>query len=183
MDLTNHDALRAIQIRRQSGGVIRRIVIILKKPAGVCAVAIIGSLGGATLPAANGQGDPRPMTCDPALAARFTPRRALLGRYEVCTDPRPLEDVAPAGWEVLALDPVDAFGAAGLYDRTALTHLYAGAHAAVARGWTKTADRFESLTFISPHPNAALTALEPGTLVIRWICDRSNAQCKMPNAK
>ena len=122
-------------------------------------------------------------TCDPALAARFTPRRPLLGRYEVCTDPRPLADVAPAGWAVLALDPVDAFGAAGSYDRTALAHLYGGARAAVARGWTETADRFESLTFISPHPNAALTALEPGTLVIRWICERGNAQCKMSNAK
>ena len=121
------------------------------------------------------------MSCDPALAARFTPRRPLLGRYEVCTDPRPLEDVAPAGWAVLALDPVDAFGAAGSYDRTALAHLYGGARARVARGWTDTADRFESLTFISPYPNAALTALEPGTLVIRWICDRR--KCAMQNVE
>ena len=45
------------------------------------------------------------MSCDPALAARFTPRRPLLGRYEVCTDPRPLEDVAPAGWAVAGARP------------------------------------------------------------------------------
>ena len=122
------------------------------------------------------------MSCDPALAARFTPRRPLLGRYEVCTDPGRLADVAPAGWAAVALDPADAFGAAGPYDRAALSRLYGGVRAGVARGWTITADRFESLTFISPHPNAALTALEPGTLVIRWICE-SAAACKLPDPR
>jgi hypothetical protein len=157
--------------------------MIQKKRAGVCAAAAIVILGCSSPPAADGHHDSAPASCDPALAAQFTPRRPLLGRYELCTNPRPLEDVAPAGWAVLALDPVDAFGAAGSYDRTALAHLYGGARARVARGWTETADRFESLTFISPHPNAALTALEPGTLIIRWICDRGQAQCKMPNAR
>ena len=157
--------------------------MILKKRPGVCAVVIIAILGGATLLAADSQISPSPMTCDPALAARFTPRRPLLGRYELCTNSRPLADVAPAGWAVVALDPLDAFGAAGSYDRTVLAHLYGGARANVARGWTETADRFESLTFISPHPNAALTALEPGTLVIRWICDTRNAECRMPNVR
>jgi hypothetical protein len=157
--------------------------MIPKMRAGVCAVAIIVILGGNILPAADTQGNRRPMSCDPAFAARLTPRRPLLGRYEVCTDRRPVEDVAPAGWAVLALDPVDAFGSGGSYDRTALQQLYAGVRARVARGWTDTADRFESLTLISPHPNAALTALEPGTLVIRWICEARNAGCKMLNAK
>jgi hypothetical protein len=107
----------------------------------------------------------------------------LLGRYEVCTDPRRLEDVAPAGWPVLALDAVDVFGAAGSYNRAALTRLYRGERAAVVRGWTESPERFESLTFVSPHPNAALTALEPGTMVIRWICDRLNPPCRMPNGR
>jgi hypothetical protein len=105
-----------------------------------------------------------------------------LGRYEVCTNPGRLEDVAPAGWRVAALQPADAFGAAGSYNRTALTRLYGGDRAAVVRGWTIAADRFESLTFISPHPNAALTTLEEGTLVIRWICERA-AACQPPNAR
>ena len=156
--------------------------MILKKRAGVCPVAIIVMVGCTTVPA-DSPSDRRPMSCDPALAARFTPRRPLVGRYELCTDTRPLEAVAPAGWAALVLDPVDAFGTAGSYDRTALMHLYGGARARVARGWTETADRFESLTFISPHPNASLTALEPGTLVIRWICSARNAECKMMNAK
>ena len=123
------------------------------------------------------------MSCDPALAARFTPRRPLLGRYEVCTDPRPLEDVAPAGWAVLALDPVDAFGAAGSYDRTALP-------AALRRRPRPRRPRLDghggSIRVADLHltvPNAALTALEPGTLVIRWICERGQAQCKMTNAR
>jgi hypothetical protein len=155
--------------------------MIPKMRAGVCAVAILVIPGVDMLPAA--QSDRRPMSCDPTLAARFTPRRPLLGRYELCTDRRPLEDVAPAGWAVLALDPVDAFGAAGSYDRAALQRLYGGGPARVARGWTDDANRFESLTFISPYPNAALTALDPGTLVIRWICDRGNAKCKMSKAR
>ena len=57
------------------------------------------------------------MSCDPALAARFTPRQPLLGRYEVCTDPGRLEDVRAGGLE-------------------------------------------------GGVPNAALTTLEPGTLVV-----------------
>jgi hypothetical protein len=159
------------------------LVIIPKKAARVCAVAVVLGLAGTTRPAADRLTEPGTITCDPALAARFIPRRPLLGRYEVCADPRRLEDVAPAGWAVVALDPADAFGAAGAYDRTALTRLYGGARAGVARGWTIAANRFESLTFISPHPNAALTALEPGTLVIRWICDSASEGCKTPTAR
>jgi hypothetical protein len=172
----------AVISRLSSAGLVRSFAIILKNLARVCAVAFIAALDGATVPAADTLTDRRVMSCDPALAARFTPRRPLLGRYEVCTDPGRLEDVAPAGWAVVALDPADAFGAAGSYDRTALLRLYGGARAGVARGWTVAADRFESLTFVSPHPNAGLTALEPGTLVIRWICE-SAAACSVPNAR
>jgi hypothetical protein len=153
--------------------------MILKKPPAVCSVAVVAILGFAAPPPAA---DQRP-GCDPAFAARFAPRRPLLGRYELCSDPRPLAAVAPAGWAVMALDPAEAFGSVGPYNRTALARLYGAARARVARGWTQTADRFESLTFISPHPNAALTALEPGTLVIRWICEGRDPQCKMSNAK
>jgi hypothetical protein len=156
--------------------------MILKKPAGVCAMAIMLILGGAAL-ASDGPRAPGPLGCDPVLTGRFTPRRPVLGRYEVCADSRPLPDVAPPGWAVLETDPVDAFGAAGAYDRTALAHLYGGARARVARGWVQTVDRFESVSFISPHPNAALSALEPGTMVIRWICEERDARCKMLNAR
>ena len=37
----------------------------------------------------------------------------------------------------------------------------------VARGWKREGDRFESITLISPHPDASLARLEPGTMIIR----------------
>jgi hypothetical protein len=112
-----------------------------------------------------------PVSCDTTLTDLFTPRHPRLGRFEVCTDPRPLAEVVPAGWAVETLDALDAFGAARSYDRAGLARLYGGVRAGVAHGWTRTADRFESLTFISPYPNAAMTSLDPGTLMIRWTCD------------
>jgi hypothetical protein len=183
MELTGDGASRAVISRLSSAGLVRSFAIILKKPAGVCAVAVILAVNAANPPIADSLKESRLMSCDPALAARFIPRRPLLGRYEVCTDSRRLADVVPAGWAVAALDPADAFGAGGSYDRSTLARLYGGARPGVARGWTIAADRFESLTFISPHPNAALTALEPGTLVIRWICEGASTACKPPNAR
>ena len=32
----------------------------------------------------------------------------------------------------------------------------------------KTGDRFESITLVSPYPDATLTRLNPGTLIIRF---------------
>jgi hypothetical protein len=133
-------------------------------------------------PAATSQGGAASQACDPAFAALFTPRRPQLGRYEVCTDPRPLSEIAPADWTVEALEPADAFGGAGSYDHAAVARLYGGRRARVARGWSETADRFEAVTLISPYPNATVTTLETGTLVIRWICDYNGAECKMLNA-
>jgi hypothetical protein len=107
--------------------------------------------------------------CDPVLRALFTPVRPQLGRYEVCITPAPLDAVARPDWKVEALDPLDAFGTAGLYDRAALARLYGGRRANVARGWIQQNGRFESLTLISPHPDATLSELGSGTLVIRYI--------------
>jgi hypothetical protein len=121
--------------------------------------------------------------CDPTLTTLFTPRHPLLGRYEACTDPRPLAEVAPAAWTVETLEALDAFGAARPYDRAALARVYGGVRARVARGWTRTPDRFESLTFISPYPNRAMTALDWGTLLIRWTCDNRLQACTMPSAR
>ena len=70
------------------------------------------------------------------------------------------------------LEPLDAFGAAGSYDRAALARLYAGKRVRVARGWIEYADRFESVTLLSPYPDGSLTRLLPGTMVIRWTLSR-----------
>lgn len=114
----------------------------------------------------------RPLFCDPVLTALFTPARPQLGRYEVCTTREPLTAVARPGWRIETVPPLDAFGAAGPYDRAALSRLYGGRRVIVARGWTEHGSRFESLTLISPHPDATLTRLMPGTLVIRHVIIR-----------
>jgi hypothetical protein len=107
-------------------------------------------------------------TCDPVLTALFTPARPRLGHYEVCTTDEPIETVAEHGWTIEPLDPLDAFGSAGAYDRFAMSRLYGGRRARVAHGWREQDGRFESITLISPYPDASLTRLLPGTMTIRW---------------
>ena len=112
------------------------------------------------------------LDCDAALTALFTPARPQLGRYEVCATREPLTAVARPEWRIETVPPLDAFGTAGAYDRAALSRLYGGRRVGVARGWTEQGDRFESLTLISPHPDATMTRLLPGTLVIRHVIIR-----------
>ena len=104
-----------------------------------------------------------PASCDPALTALFTPVRPHVGRYEVCTASEPL------GEDSEALEALDAFGAAGTYDRAKLARLYGGIRARVSRSWTRTSGEFISITRISPYPDATLSRLLPGTLEIRFI--------------
>ena len=111
------------------------------------------------------------VSCDPVLTALFTPLRPSVGRYEVCTTTDPLVEVAAGGphyGPTELLEPFDAFGAAGSYNRAALALLYAGKRVRVVRGWTEYPDRFESVTLLSPYPDATLTRLLPGTMVIKW---------------
>ena len=111
------------------------------------------------------------LSCDPALTALFTPPRPSVGRYEVCTTTEPSVDIAARGphfGPIELLEPSDAFGAAGSYDRAALARLYRGKRLRVARGWSENGERFESITLLSPYPDATLTRLVPGTMVIRW---------------
>ncbi len=117
------------------------------------------------------------LACDPALTALFTPLRPGVGRYEVCTTTDPLEEIAaraggPHYGATELLEPLDAFGAAGSYDRAALTRLYAGKRVRVARGWMEYDDRFEAVTLLSPYPNRTLTRLLPGTMIITWTLSR-----------
>ncbi len=121
---------------------------------------------------------PPTYVCNPALTALFTPRHPRLGRYEVCTTSEPLEVVnANSGMSdgpasIDALEALDAFGATGSYDRSALVRLYGGTRVRVARGWTAASDRFLSVTRLSPYPDASLTHLLPGTMEIRWTLQR-----------
>ena len=113
--------------------------------------------------------------CDPVLARLFTPLHPQSGGYEVCTVAAPLNEASAAarrdGFQlgpVEELEPVDAFGTSGTYDRAALVRLYGGQRVKVSRGWRQADDEFESVSLISPYPDASLTRLQPGTLVIHW---------------
>ncbi len=107
--------------------------------------------------------------CDTSLQALFTPPYPRFGRYETCVSQSGLAGIIPPGWQVHALDPLDAFGLAGPYDRSALARLYGGQQALVARGWIEESGGLESRTYISPHPDVELRRLVPGTLIIRFI--------------
>jgi hypothetical protein len=90
-----------------------------------------------------------------------------LGRYEICTTPEPIpEDRGEA------LEALDAFGAAGLYRRSVLARLYGGRRVRVERLWEEYPDRFESVTRLSPYPDASLTRLLSGTMEIRFTISR-----------
>jgi len=118
------------------------------------------------------QGAPAAVPCDPALAALFAPARPVWGRYEVCADAGPARD---DGWHWAQpehLEALDAFGAAGTYDRSKLVQLYGGLRVTVQRGWRADASRFESATRLSPYPDSSLNRLHEGTLLIRWIIER-----------
>src|SRR5437763_17212080 len=116
--------------------------------------------------AAAGAPDTRDCTAAPALTVLFTPARPELGRYEVCTTADPLESDAEA------IDPLDAFGTAGAYDRAKLQRLYGGTRVRVARTWTANATEFVSTTRLSPYPDATLTHLHAGTMEIRFVIHR-----------
>ena len=66
------------------------------------------------------------------------------------------------------LEALDAFGAAGTYNRAALARLYGGTRVRVARRWQQRDDQFVSETLLSPYPDPTLTRLNPGTMVIRF---------------
>jgi hypothetical protein len=123
---------------------------------------------------------PRPAyDCDKALTALFTPRQPRAGTYEVCTTASPLEEAAGTDKSVRgaqvgaveAVDPLDAFGTSGPYDRSALSKLYGGRRARVARGWWRDGRMVGSATYVSPYPDRTFTTLVPGTLVIRYILE------------
>lgn len=65
--------------------------------------------------------------------------------------------------------PLDAFGDSGSFNKAAVARLYRGRRPTVAHGWVEENGRFISITLVSPYPNRQLRALEPGTLIIRYV--------------
>ena len=111
------------------------------------------------------------LTCDPTLAALFTPLRPLGGRYDVCVTDGDRPDGYHYG-EPEGVEPLDAFGTAGSFDRAKLAQLYGGRRVTVVRGWRQDGNLFESVTLLSPYPNNDLSELRQGTMIIRWITER-----------
>ncbi len=69
-------------------------------------------------------------------------------------------------WQVTRLEAHEAFGQAGIYDRLRLAQLFGGKRLNVVRGSLARDDARDAYTLISPYPDASLTAVNPGTLVI-----------------
>jgi len=70
-------------------------------------------------------------------------------------------------WAIRRLEAGEAFGASAIYDETRLGRLFNGRRAFVSRGPVlRDGQVVASVTLISPYPDAALTRLEQGTLVI-----------------
>jgi len=116
------------------------------------------------------------LACDPALKALFTPRHPQIGRFEVCTTVQPLADSLLEGFlwaPIEQLEPLDAFGTSGEYERARLAQLYGGRRVAVLRGWRTTDAGIESATLLSPYPDASLARLQAGTMLIRWFASAS----------
>ena len=111
------------------------------------------------------------------LARIFTPLTAPAGAYTVTTTDSAIADLAVAlkacdaapaegGWQVTRLEAHDAVGQAGIYDRLRLAQLFGGTRVDVVRGSLARDGLRDGYTLISPYPDASLTAVNPGTLVI-----------------
>jgi hypothetical protein len=125
-----------------------------------------------------------PGVIDPALTRLFTPQGAPPGVYCAVPTDTAIDILArdyatrepassDAAWRVRPVAPLDAFGSAAPYDRPTVALLFGGQRIRVARGPVRRDGRIvASITLASPYPDANLTRLMPGTLVIVfWIDD------------
>ncbi len=116
-------------------------------------------------------------TFDAALTRLFTPRAVPDGTYAAYRSARTLTDIAgslreqdgspaPGAWLPVRQEALDAFGSAGQFDRFRLAELFRGLRPVVARGSLAQDGHRVAYTLISPYPDATLSRLEPGTMVI-----------------
>jgi hypothetical protein len=124
-----------------------------------------------------------PGTPAPALARLFTPLQAPAGTYTVTVLTEGIEGALalvktalapeasagnpPGSWQVQSLDPLEAFGTAGVYDRSKVARLFIGRRVSAVRGPVERGGKVvAAVTLISPYPDASLSRLEQGTIVI-----------------
>ena len=116
-------------------------------------------------------------TASPAHRALFAPpARASL--YSFATTDERIDRVAayyqerwpsddPRPWKVETSGPVDVFDGAALFDRARLARLYGGKVVRIARGPIVENGRVtHTVLLLSPYPDAELTRLNQGTLIM-----------------
>ena len=141
------------------------------------AALVIVAIGVAAPPLRSWTPPTRLGTLDPALTRLFTPRAVPDGTYAAYRSTRTLADIAgslrvqdrspaPGAWLPVRQEAMDAFGNAGRFDRFRLAELFRGLRPLVARGSLVRDGHRAAYTLISPYPDATLSRLEPGTMVI-----------------
>jgi hypothetical protein len=138
-------------------------------------VSASGGPGGQAYPAVSIPAEIGP--ADDGLRLAFTPATFAAGSFAVhrseeaiarlaarlrALDPAP----APGAWQVARAGVFDAFGGEGPYDKGRLARLFGGSSPFVARGTLVTTAGRRAFTLISPCPDAALSSLAAGTMVI-----------------
>ncbi len=116
-------------------------------------------------------------TLDDSLRRLFTPVSAPPGTYAVFRSPRKIGDLtailealdqapSPGAWDPQRHEIGGAFGQAGVYDRARLGRLFNGKRVTVVRGALVIEGRRRAFTLVSPHPDATLSHVVNGTMVI-----------------
>ena len=142
---------------------MRPLVVVCLLLSGMCATAQVGE----------------PWRDAPAYLPLFAPAGARGAAYRIFVSPVDLDTTlrrleadgslvrAPGAWQPRPALPLDAFGQAGRYDRSALARVYGARQPRVARGARMENGRVvESWTLIAPYPDTALRGLEAGTLLV-----------------
>ena len=168
----------------QRGGLSRRASGRATAPISLAFAALaLWISGGWTAGLAGAPDLPLPGVSAPELARLFTPQHVPAGTYQVTVVQEGIEaalgvlrqtlppgfrlGTPPGAWQAQKLDPLDAFGRAGTYDRARMAQLYLGKKVSVARGPIELDGRaVGAVTLFSPYPDPTLTRLEPGTLLI-----------------
>jgi hypothetical protein len=149
----------------------------------IAAVLVSTSARTGDVAADEGQNLEPPGTPAPGLARLFTPLQAPAGTYTVTVLTEGIDAAlslvktalapeAPAGsppgsWQVQSLDALEALGTAGVYDRSKVARLYTGRRVSVVGGPVERGGKVvAAVTLISPYPDATLSRLEKGTIVI-----------------
>jgi hypothetical protein len=118
-------------------------------------------------------------TPDAALTRLFTPLSVPPGMYLVYRSSEAIEtltarlralDPAPAAgaWESTRPEAHGAFGQEGPYDRDRLARLFNGKRVTLVRGSLVHQRQHVAYTLISPYPDATLSRIMEGTMVIEF---------------